>query len=117
MEGGVDGGRLEVDEITDEYCRCHSVQDLVGKSTFYLNKKLYKSVVIFLFSFFHSSFFLIEVCVPLSHILCFSPLLLLLFIPLSLQEANCADVNTKLLVRSSNIHRSNVHDGQPAGLL
>ncbi len=38
-------------------------------------------------------------------------------IPRSLQEADCPDFNSELLVCSTNIHGGNVHDGQTRGLL
>lgn len=44
-----------------------------------------------------------------------TPILFLSFF--FLQEADWTDVNTKFLIGSTNVHRSNVNDGQARGLL
>lgn len=35
----------------------------------------------------------------------------------TLQKADCAYIHSKFLIRSSDVHRSNVHDGQTGGFL
>lgn len=84
------------------------------KSTFYLKKKKKSPIKKCLdFSFCTHSLFLKLKCAPCS----FVPLISLFFDPSSLQEADCADVDSKLLMRFANVHGGDVHNGQARGLL
>lgn len=64
---------------------------------------------------------MVEVCVMFHGWVYLFPVLFFRFFwPLwysTLQEADCAYIHSKLLIRSSDVHGSNVHDWQTGGLL
>ena len=127
VRGGGGGGASWLDEsqmtvASAIQCRYPTKFDL-EKSTFYLEKKSHlKKVSWFLSLSLSLSPPLSEVCssfiLALFQIPTFLSFSSFFFrIPHSLQEADRPDVDSKLLVRSTNIHGSNVHDGETRGLL
>lgn len=106
--------------ITDDRCWCHSVQISyrvqLGKSTFYLEKRFHLKKVSWFFFFSHSLLLYLK-CAPLSLYFFSNFHFFFLFYSISLQEADWPDINSKLLVCTTNIHGGNVHNGQTRGLL
>lgn len=109
--------------ITNDRCWCHSVQISygvqLGKALSTKKKSPIKKKSVLIFLFFSSSPPLSEVC---SSFMLFSFSNLHSFfldnsIPRSLQEADRPDIDSKLLVCSTDIHGCNVQDGQTRGLL
>lgn len=114
-------------------CRYPTEFDLDKKKHFFFFtlkkvpfKKKKKSVSIFFVFFFTVSLLLYLECAPLSLYFFFisSPRFSHFSssppsgsIPRSLQEADCADLDSELLICSADVKRGNVHNGQARGLL
>ena len=122
MEGGRESwleAMLDESQMTVACAiQCRYPMEFDLEKHFLLRKKshLKKSVLIFLFLSFSPPFS--EACS--SFILyCFqiSTSFSSSVFPRSLQEADCPDLDSKLLVSSADIHRGNVHYGQTRGLL
>lgn len=107
--------------ITDDSCWCQSVQISYGvwlgrgEKHFLLKKKKSHEKKCLDFSFLtHSVFLYLYLKCALCSLV---PLLSLVFNPLSLQEADGADLDAKLLMCFANVHGGDVHNGQARGLL
>lgn len=97
-------------------CRYPTEFDLGGKTLFILKKKKVPWRKVSWFFVSHSF------CLPLSlskvcSLFLGSTSLCLVFNPLPLQEADCADLDAELLMCFTNVHGGDVHNRQARGLL